>query len=110
VFYVDPKYTSKLCPTHNAEITYNGSRIGKCSKGNELWHRDVVACWNLFFKALGGDGSIAPSPLGLLPVDGSPMPLGSTATHDPTVVKKPLWARWKSLDATNKNKSISTSI
>jgi hypothetical protein len=29
-----------------------------------------------------GDGSTAPS-LGGLKVDGSPVPLGSTATHDP---------------------------
>ncbi len=69
-------------------------------KVGELWHRDVVACWNLFFKALGGDGSIAPSPRGLLPVDGSPVPLGSTATHEPIEIQRSLWARWKSLDMT----------
>ncbi len=62
IIYVNPRNTSKLCPIHNAPITYNKSRVGKCSKGKELWHRDVVACWNLFFKALRGDGSDAPSP------------------------------------------------
>ncbi|MCC6053581.1 MAG: hypothetical protein LM569_05230, partial [Desulfurococcaceae archaeon] len=30
----------------------------------------------------------------------SPVPLGSTATHDPTGIPKSLWARWKSLDET----------
>jgi hypothetical protein len=49
-----------------------------------------------------GDGSPAPSPGGLR-VDGSPIPLGSTATHEPTVVTRALWARWKSLDETLKN-------
>ena len=97
VIYVDPKNTSKLCPIHIAPIIYdNGSRKGKCSKGGEPWHRDVVACWNLLFRALRDDGSYAPSPVGL-DVDGSPVPLGSTATHDPVGLSKSLWARWKSL-------------
>ncbi len=100
VIYVDPRSTSKLCPIHNAPINYNnGSRIGECSKGGELWHRDVVACWNILLKALRGDGSHAPSPVGLV-LDGSPVPLGSTATHDPTTIPKGLWARWKSLPQT----------
>jgi len=39
VICLDPKNTSKLCPIHGASITYNnGSRIGKCPKGEELWH------------------------------------------------------------------------
>jgi len=33
-------------------------------------------------------------------VDGSPVPLGSAATHEPTAVSKTLWARWKSLEET----------
>jgi IS605 OrfB family transposase len=103
VIYVDPRNTSKMCPIHSAPIIYrNGSRVGKCSKGGELWHRDIVACYNLLLKARLGDGSPAPS-LGGLKVDGSPVPLGSTATHDPTGIPKPLWARWKSLDETLKN-------
>jgi len=97
VILVDPKNTSKLCPIHKAPVNYNnGSRVGECSKGGELWHRDVVACWNLLFKALRGDGSHAPSPVGH-DLDGSPVPLGSTATHDPVGLSKSLWARWKSL-------------
>jgi hypothetical protein len=33
-------------------------------------------------------------------VDGSPMPLGSTATGEPIEIPRSLWGRWKSLDAT----------
>ncbi len=94
VIYVNPRNTSKLCPIHNAPITYsNGSRIGKCSKGGEFWHRDAVACWNLLFKALRGDGSHAPNSAGSN-VDVSPMPLETNATHDPIGIPKSLWARW----------------
>ena len=110
VIYVNPKNTSKVCPIHKAHIVYNnGSRIGKCSIGGELWHRDVVACWNLFFRALRGDGSNAPSPAGII-VDVSRVPFGTKAAHDPTAVSKALWARWKPLDAMNNHKPISTSI
>jgi len=103
VIYVDPRNTSKMCPIHSALIIYrNSSRVGKCSKGGELWHRDIVACYNLLLKARLGNGSTAPSLRGLK-VNGSPVPLGSTATHEPTVVTRALWARWKSLDETLKN-------
>jgi len=108
VIYVNPRNTSRTCPVHNARIIYsNGCRIGRCSKGGEPWHRDVVACYNLLFKARLGDGSTAPS-LGGLKVDGSPVPLGSTATHDPTMVTRALWARWKSLEDTTKHPEIPT--
>jgi hypothetical protein len=33
-------------------------------------------------------------------VDGSPMPLGSTATGEPIEIPRSLWGRWKSPDAT----------
>ena len=100
VIYVNPKNTSRLCPIHSAPIIYsNGSRVGRCSKGGELWHRDVAACWNLLLKAPQGDGGLAPSPVGLV-LDGSRIPFGSTATHDPITLKKGLWARWKSLPQT----------
>ena len=33
-------------------------------------------------------------------VDGSPFPLGSTATHEPIGISISLWGRWKSPDAT----------
>jgi len=97
VIYVNPRNTSKLCPIHASPINYdNSSRIGKCSKGGGLWHRDVVACWNLFLKALRGDGSIAPSPAELN-VDVSRMLFGTKATHDPIALPRGLWTRWKSL-------------
>jgi hypothetical protein len=35
-----------------------------------------------------------------LALDGSPFPLGSTATHEPIGISISLWGRWKSLDAT----------
>jgi len=107
---VDPRNTSRLCPLHSSLIVYsNGSRIGRCSAGSELWHRDVVACWNLLLKALRGDGSGAPSPVKLA-LDGSHVPFGSIATHDPTPIAHGVWARWKSLDATNKYKIMRISI
>ncbi len=93
IVYVDPRNTSKLCPIHNVPINYdNSSRIGRCSKGGEIWHRDVVATWNLYLRALRGDGSSAPSPAGIN-LDGRAVPLPSTATHDPIRVLKPVWAR-----------------
>jgi len=86
VIHVDPRNTSRTCPVHKSRITYsNGSRIGRCRKGGELWHRDVVAVWNLLLRARRtrlGDGSTAPS-LGGSTLDGSPVPLGSTVTHEP---------------------------
>jgi IS605 OrfB family transposase len=103
VVYVNPRNTSRMCPVHNAEIIYsNGSRVGRCSRGGELWHRDVVACYNLLLRARLGNGSNALSPGGLV-VDGSPVPLGSTAAHDPMLIAREAWARWKSLDAMNKH-------
>ncbi|MDT7889487.1 MAG: hypothetical protein RQ885_11000 [Desulfurococcales archaeon] len=37
---------------------------------------------------------------GVLSIDGSPFPLGSTAIHETTGISKSLWRRWKSSDAT----------
>jgi len=44
------------------------------------------------------DGSNAPSYMRDYVVDVSPVPLGMNAAHDSIVVKKKLWARWKSLE------------
>ena len=100
VIYVNPKNTSRICPIHNVPIKYsNGSRIGKCTKDGELWHRDVIACWNLLFKVLRGDGSYAPSPIGYN-LDGRVVPLPTTATHDPIGMPKSLWTRWNPLGVT----------
>ena len=97
--YDNPRGTSSKCPAHRAKIVYeNGSRIGVCSVGREKWHREVVGTWNLYLRVVGGDGSKAPSPQ-LYIVDGSRMPFGSTATHEPIGIPKALWVRWKSLEA-----------
>jgi hypothetical protein len=56
-----------------------------------------------------GNGSNAPS-LGGLNLGGSPVLLGSTATYDPIVVTRALWARWKSLDAVNKRELMRMGI
>jgi len=86
VVHVDPKNTSKLCPVHGNPIAYNdGSRVGRCTAGGELWHRDVAACVNLLLRARPGDGSNAPS-LGGSTVDGGAVPLRPTAAHDPAGV------------------------
>jgi hypothetical protein len=37
---------------------------------------------------------------GVPSIDGSPIPLGSTATSEPIEIPRSLWGRWKSLDAT----------
>jgi IS605 OrfB family transposase len=99
VLMVDPRNTSKICPIHNAPIEYGEDRIGICSKGDERWHREVVALINLYFKALEAlyEGS-AQKGFGVSILDGSPVPLGSTATYEPIEIPRSLWGRWKSLD------------
>jgi len=110
VIYVNPKNTSKICPIHGAKILYGKDRHGVCSKGGETWHRDVVACYNLLLRALGGDGGAAPSRLrALTPLDGGPVPLGPTAAHEPTPIAREAWARWKSLGATSEHKLMRVS-
>jgi hypothetical protein len=37
---------------------------------------------------------------GVSTLNGSPMPLGSTATSEPIEIPRSLWGRWKSPDAT----------
>jgi len=97
VYYVDPRYTSKLCPIHHVEIEYGKDRHGVCKAGGEIWHRDVVAVYNILSRL--GDGSTAPS-LGesKLNLHVSPVPLGMKAAHDPIVIEKKLWGRRKSLE------------
>jgi len=107
VLYVDPRNTSRTCPVHKSRIIYrNGSRIGRCSKGGEPWHRDVAAVWNLLRRAHLGDGSSAPSLGGAPTLDGSPVPLGSTAAHEPIGINKSLWTRWNSLDVNMKTYKV----
>ncbi|MDT7868031.1 MAG: transposase [Acidianus sp.] len=110
VIYVDPRNTSKVCPIHSAEIVYGKDRHGVCSRGGETWHRDVVACYNLLLRALGGDGGHAPSRVrAFVTVDGGPVPLGPTAAHEPAPIARGAWARWKSLGATSDHKLMRVS-
>ncbi len=51
----------------------------------------------MFIGSPGGDGSDAPSHPGL-ELDGSSVPLGLTATHEPIQIPVSVWGRWKSLD------------
>jgi IS605 OrfB family transposase len=60
-------------------------RIAKA--GGRAVERDAVGALNIGLNYLN--------------TDGSPVALGSTATHDPTEIPKSLWARWKPLDAMN---------
>ena len=110
VIYVNPRNTSRTCPIHGAKIVYGRDRRGVCSKGGETWHRDVVACYNLLLRALGGNGGHAPSRVrAFATVDGGPVPLGPTAAHEPAGVPRALWARWRSLGATSDHKLMRVS-
>jgi hypothetical protein len=58
---------------------------------------------NIYLKALEAlyEG-YAQKGFGVLGIalDGGPVPLDSTATHEPIEIPRSLWGRWKSLDAT----------
>jgi len=57
---------------------------------------------NIYLKAFEAlHEGIAQKGFGVLGIalDGSPVPLGSTATNETTGVSKTLWGRWKSPDA-----------
>jgi len=56
-------------------------------------------CRDLTLETRLGDGSIVSS-LGGSSVDRSPVSLGSTAIHDPALIAREVWMRWKSLDKT----------
>ncbi|MQL56057.1 IS200/IS605 family element transposase accessory protein TnpB [Acidianus ambivalens] len=100
VVLVNPSYTSTVCPVHGCKIAYqpdggNAPRVGVCEKGEEKWHRDVVALYNLTKRA----------------GDVSPVPLGSKESHDPYVIKMSVWLRAKSLHSImNKHKMIEMKV
>ncbi len=100
VLMVDPENTSKECPIHKAPIKYERDRIGVCSKGGEMWHREVVALINIYLRGLEAlNEGYAQKGFESLNIDGSPLqPLGSTATLEPIGIHRSLWGRWKSLD------------
>ena len=86
VILVNPSHTSTICPIHEARIIYqpdggNAPRVGVYEKGEEKRHRDVVSLYNLRRRA----------------GDGSPMPLGSTGTHDSPTIKLGRWLGSRSL-------------
>jgi len=60
----------------------------------DVWELGLNFWFYLHFLNHLGDGGSAPS-LGGLKLDGSLVPLGLTATHDPSGTSKSLWARWK---------------
>jgi len=86
VILVNPSHTSTICPIHGARIIYqpdggNAPRVSVYEKGEEKRHRDVVSLYNLRRRA----------------GDGSPMPLGSTGTHDSPTIKLGRWLGSRSL-------------
>ncbi|MFA4805179.1 RNA-guided endonuclease InsQ/TnpB family protein [Pyrococcus kukulkanii] len=106
VIKVNPKSTSRVCPVHNAVVKYeNGSRFGVCTAGGEVWHRDVLAVWNLYLRALQSDGGTASS-FGGLCVNGRPVPLASTATNEAIWIEKSRWLRWNSLPLIQSDTSL----
>ncbi len=86
VILVNPPHISTICPIHGARIIYqpdggNAPRVSVYEKGEEKRHRDVVSLYNLRRRA----------------GDGSPMPLGSTGTHDSPTIKLGRWLGSRSL-------------
>jgi hypothetical protein len=71
-------------------------RIGICSKGGEKLHRELVALINIYLKALEAlyEG-YAQKGFGVSILDGSPFPLGFTATNEPIEITRSLWGRWE---------------
>ena len=67
------------------------------------WHREIVTLMNIYLRALEAlyeslYKSSAQKGFGVSSIDGSPVPLGSTATSEPIEIPRSLWGRWKSLD------------
>jgi len=52
VVFVDPAFTSSLCPVCGGKASPNGHRIVKCSNCGFEADRDVVGSWNIRLKAL----------------------------------------------------------
>jgi len=51
VVFVDPAFTSSLCPVCGVKLSSNGHRVLKCKCGFEA-DRDVVGSWNVRLRAL----------------------------------------------------------
>ncbi|MCA6212752.1 IS200/IS605 family element transposase accessory protein TnpB [Thermococcus bergensis] len=52
VVFVDPAYSSSLCPICGGKLVPNGHRVLKCSNCGFEADRDVVGSWNIRLKAL----------------------------------------------------------
>jgi len=52
VVFVNPAFTSSLCPICGEKLSPNGHRVLKCSKCGFEADRDVVGSWNIRLKAL----------------------------------------------------------
>jgi putative transposase len=99
VVKVDPRSTSSTCPFCNSKLMRgNAPRQLRCPKCGFRAGRDVIAVLNLEKKCL--------TPEGLVPL--APMP--SEPAPEVAVLSMREWARWKSLDATNKHELMRMSI
>ncbi|NJE05734.1 transposase [Thermococcus sp. M36] len=52
VVFVNPAFTSSLCPVCGGELSPNGHRVLKCPKCGFEADRDVVGSWNISLRAL----------------------------------------------------------
>ncbi|MCD6559412.1 MAG: transposase, partial [Palaeococcus sp.] len=52
VVFVNPAFTSSLCPVCGEKLSPNGHRVLKCSKCGFEADRDVVGSWNIRSRAL----------------------------------------------------------
>ena len=60
VVFVNPAYTSSLCPICGGKLSPNGRRVLKCSKCGFEADRDVIGSWNISFRALKMWGAPVP--------------------------------------------------
>ncbi|BAD86031.1 probable transposase [Thermococcus kodakarensis KOD1] len=52
VVFVNPAYTSSLCPVCGRKLSPNGHRVLKCPKCGFEADRDVIGSWNISLRAL----------------------------------------------------------
>ena len=52
VVFVNPAYTSSLCPVCGSKLSPNGHRVLKCSKCGFEADRDVIGSWNIRLRGL----------------------------------------------------------
>ncbi|WP_148882987.1 RNA-guided endonuclease InsQ/TnpB family protein [Thermococcus aciditolerans] len=52
VVFVNPAFTSSLCPVCGGKLSLNGGRVLKCSNCGFEADRDVVGSWNIRLRAL----------------------------------------------------------